>query len=85
MKTAEEFYKEIAASKALQEELKAASEEMLEAFLKQHGCDASVKDFTTFIRSKTEGEIEDADAAFAAGGACPSTERFVVINPSTPV
>ena len=69
MKTVEEFYKEFASSKELQEELKAASDEMLETFLKKHGCNATAKDFTTFIRSKTEGEIEDNEAATAVGGA----------------
>ena len=68
MKTVEEFYREIAASKELQEELKAASDEMMKAFLKKHGCDASVKDFTAFVRSQDEGEIEDDDAKAAAGG-----------------
>ena len=46
MKTVEEFNKEIAGSKELQEELKAAS----------------------YVRSAEEGEIDDADAAMAAGG-----------------
>ena len=69
MKTAEEFYKEIAGSPELQNELKAASDEMLGAFLKKHGCDADVKDFREFVRSKSEGEIEDDDATAVAGGA----------------
>ncbi len=68
MKTVEEFYREIAASKELQEELKAASDEMMKAFLKKHGCDASVKDFAAFVRSQDEGEIEDNDAEEIAGG-----------------
>lgn len=54
MKTVEEFYREIAESKELQEELKAASDEMMKAFLKKHGCDASVKDFAAFVRSQDE-------------------------------
>ena len=68
MKTAEEFYKEITGSKGLQEELKAASDEMLAEFMKKHDCDADVKEFTAFVRSQSEGEIEDSDAAAAAGG-----------------
>lgn len=68
MKTIEELYNEISESIALQEELKAASDEMLEAFLKQHGCDASVKDFTAFVRSQSEGEIEDEAVETIAGG-----------------
>ena len=68
MKTGEEFYKEIAASTELQSELKAASDEMIAAFLKKHGCDADVKDFTAFVKSQSEGEIEDDEAEAAAGG-----------------
>ena len=58
MKTAEEFYKEIADSKELQEELKNASNEMLEAFLKRHDCDASVKEFAAFVDAHREGALE---------------------------
>lgn len=51
-----------------QEELKSASDEMMKTFLQKHGCDASVKDFTAFVRSQDEGEIEDNDAEEIAGG-----------------
>ena len=81
MKTVKEFYKEFASSKELQEELKAASDEMLETFLKKHGCNATAKDFTAFVKAQNEGEIEDADAALASGGAKPSTDRFRVLQP----
>ncbi len=78
MKTVEEFYKEIADSPELQAELKAASDEMLGAFLKKHGCEADVKDFTAFVKAQSEGEIEDDEAAAAAGGVDGrySTTRF---------
>ena len=69
MKTVEEFYKEIADSKELQEELKKTSDEMVEEFLKKHGCDASAKEFTDFLRSQNEGEVEDDVATAVAGGA----------------
>ena len=68
MKTMEEFYKEIIGSKELQEEFKAASDEMLETFLKKHGCNATAKDFTAFAKAQNEGEIEDDDAATITGG-----------------
>lgn len=68
MKTVEEFYKEITGSPELQKELKAASNEMLGAFLKKHGCDADVKRFMTLLRSQNEGEIEDENAETIAGG-----------------
>ena len=68
MKTIEEFYKEIADSPELQNELKAASDKMLGAFLKKHGCGAEVKDFTAFVRSQDEGVIKDDEASAAVGG-----------------
>ena len=68
MKTTEEFYREIIASTVLQEELKAASDEMLGAFLTKHGCDSTAKDFIAFVRSQDEGEIEDNDVEAIVGG-----------------
>lgn len=84
MKTVEEFYKEIAGSKELQEELKAASEEIMKEFLEKHGCDTDVKEFTTFLREHNEGEIDDVDAAIAAGGV-PSYLQGSLIVPHAPV
>ena len=71
MKTIEEFYKEIAGSKELQDELKNISEGMLDEFLKKHGCDASVEDFKKYVKSQSEGEIGDVAAAAAVGGMPP--------------
>lgn len=68
MKPIEEFYKEIARSKELQEDLKNTSEEMLEAFLIKHGCDADAKEFAAFVRAQSEGAVEDDAAAAIAGG-----------------
>lgn len=83
MKTVEEFYKEISESKTLQEELKNAADEMLEAFLKQHGCDADAKEFAAFVRAQSEGAIDDDAAAAIAGGApiFDNVERIDVIKP----
>ena len=68
MKTIEELYKEIAGSPELQAELKDTSDDMLGAFLKKHGCDADAKEFTEFVRSQSEGEIDDDEAVAVAGG-----------------
>ena len=69
MKTIEELYNEINASEELK---KAVSEirdkEAFADFLKEHGCDASVKDFAAFVRSQDEGEIEDNDTEAIVGG-----------------
>ena len=68
MKTIEEFYKEFTGSKKLQEELKVKSDEMLKAFLKEHDCEADVEGFAALMSACAEGEIDDEDAASAAGG-----------------
>ena len=69
MKTAESFYKEITASKELQEELQAVSDETsIETFLRKHDCKATAKDFTAYVTSSMEGEIDDIDADSITGG-----------------
>ena len=86
MKTLAEFIKEIEASGELREELKAASGETLNEFLKKHGCDADAKEFTAFLRACHEGEIEDDDAAAAAGGTPPqSVHQLGPMDPHMPV
>ena len=78
MKTIEEFYKELAGSKELQEELNSLNEKLnslnekaLGKFLRKHDCEGTAKEFTDFARSQ-EGEIQDDDAKAAAGGWAPS-------------
>ncbi len=70
MKTVEEFIKEIVSSEALKTELKAVKDrDGLAAFLKKHDCDdASVKEYMDYVASMDEGEIDDDQAATAAGG-----------------
>ena len=69
MKTAEEFVKELHASKELTASLKKIKDDdALEAFLKRNGCGASAKEFTDFMRSLEEGELTDDSAAAVAGG-----------------
>ena len=68
MKTIEEFYKEIAGSKELQEELKVLTEEALGKFLKKHNCEATAKEFEDYTKLQAEGEISDEDAGVVAGG-----------------
>lgn len=80
MKTVEEFIKEIVSSEALKTELKAVKDrDGLAAFLKKHDCDdASVKEYMDYVASMDEGEIDDDQAAAAAGGVDGrySTTRF---------
>ena len=68
MKTIEAFYKEIADSKELQEELKTASDETLAAFLAKHGCDATAEEFVAFAKAKAEGELDDDGVEVVSGG-----------------
>ena len=83
MKTFAEFINEINVSKELQEELKATSPEELDKFMKKHDCDADVQEFISFLKAHCEGEIEDADAAAAAGGAW-GPPGFYMAEPITP-
>ena len=81
MKTAEDFYKEIIASKDLQEELQTVSDEMLETFLKKHGCDATANDFTAFVKSMTEGELEDDGVGEINGGIYHLPIKYIPCDP----
>ena len=80
MKTAEAFYKEITASKELQEELNSLNEAALGEFLKKHDCEATAKEFAAFLRTCDEGEIEDSEAAAAAGGMVDHIPREVKVH-----
>ena len=72
MKTAEEFVKEINASKELQKEFAEIKEKAaLEAFLKAHGCDATADEFLKFAKSADEGELNDESAGQVTGGGLP--------------
>ena len=68
MKTIEAFYKEIADSKELQEELGAVTDETLAAFLAKHGCNATAEEFVAFAKAKAEGELDDDGAEQVNGG-----------------
>ena len=69
MKTVEEFYREFSGSEALQEELKAAYDEMLKAFLTKHGCEPDAEKFLQLARVCSEGAVTDEDVTEIAGGA----------------
>ena len=68
MKNVDEFYKEFCDSKALREELKNATDKVLDSFLKKHNCDADAQEFIEFAKSHFEGAISDDSAASVAGG-----------------
>ena len=76
MKTIEAFYKEIAGSKELQEELKKLNEEALGEFLRKHDCEATAKEFADYANAQAEGELNDDAANDVAGGVSPYFARW---------
>ena len=55
MKTIEEMYKEIDGSEELLKKLGGVQDNAsLEAFLKEHDCDATAEEFKNFVKSKRE-------------------------------
>ncbi len=73
MKTIHELYKEIMASKELKDQfIESAKAGKQEAFLKEHGCEATLDEVKAFLEAK-----QNADAPLsldemenAAGGGC---------------
>ena len=76
MKTMQELYNEVMADKELKAQfVEAANAGKLEAFLKEHGCEATAEEVNAFLEAKAN---EDAPLSFdelenAAGGECNST------------
>ena len=73
MKTIQELYNEIMANQELKAQfIEAAKAGKQEAFLKEHGCEATLEDVKAFLEAKQQ---EDAPLSFdelenAAGGEC---------------
>ena len=76
MKTIQELYTEIMASKELKAQfIEAAKAGKQEEFLKAHGCEATLEEVQAFLEAK---QSEDAPLSFdelenAAGGECNNT------------
>ena len=75
MKTVEELFKEIEASKDLQKEFTSIGKGQfaeIEAFLTKHDCEVSAEEFVDYMKSQEESQIEgemgDDDAESVAGG-----------------
>ena len=79
MKTIQELYSEIMASKELKEQfIEAANAGKQEEFLKAHGCEATLEDVKAFLEAK---QNEDAPLSVdelenAAGGSCNDQTVF---------
>ena len=78
MKTIRELYSEIMASQELKAQfIEAAKAGKQEAFLKAHGCEATLKEVQAFLEAK---QNEDAPLSFdeldnAAGGGCDTKDE----------
>ena len=70
MKTLEDLFREVMASDKMKTELIEVSDskEKIMAWLRKHGCAATLDELGDFLRAKTEGEISDSDAEAVAGG-----------------
>ena len=72
MKTLNEFIKEVSSSKELQKELKNAKDaDVVNAFLKEHDCDATAGELAEYIKSqRNDGarELSDDEVSEVAGG-----------------
>lgn len=71
MKTIEEFLKEVEASEALRNEMKAISDkDAFETFLKKNDCGFTTDDLAKVIKTEeaAEGELTDDAAEAVAGG-----------------
>ena len=75
MKTIQELYSEVMANEELKAQvIKAAKAGKLEAFLREHGCEATTEEVAAFLKAKA---TEDAPLSVdelenAAGGKCTS-------------
>ncbi len=78
MKTIQELYNEIMGNQELKDQfIEAANDGKLEAFLKEHGCEATAEEVAAFLKAKSE---EDAPLSLdelenSAGGACNKKTR----------
>ncbi len=84
MKSIQELYSEVMESQELKEQfIEAAKAGKQEAFLKEHGCEATLEDVKAFLEAKQQ---EDAPLSFdelenAAGGECNrNTGKETVIS-----
>ena len=73
MKSIQELYSEIMASQELKAQfIEAANAGKQEAFLKEHGCEATMEEVKAFLEAKQKGDapLSIDELAGASGGAC---------------
>ena len=73
MKTVQELFQEIMSSKELKAQaVEAAKAGKLEAFLKEHGCEATMEEVAAFLKEKADSPLSSKELENAAGGECNS-------------
>ena len=83
MKTLQELYNEVIQSDELKKEfLEAGKNGTAEAFLKAHGCDATLDEIKAFLEDlmKSDKELSADELENAAGGTCNETTGFEVFS-----
>ncbi|MBR4575981.1 MAG: hypothetical protein IKO25_02150 [Clostridia bacterium] len=83
MKTIQELYSEVMNNQELKEKfIEAAKDGKQEAFLKEHGCEATLEEVKAFLEAKAKedaplslGELENA-----AGGKCSKEEKEITLS-----
>ena len=76
MKTIRELYDEVMANPEMKDSfVEAAKAEKLEAFLKEHGCEATMNEVAAFLKAKAEEDVPLSmdELENSAGGACNKT------------
>jgi len=79
MKSIQELYNEVMASEELKAKcIEAAQAGKVEAFLKEHGCEATMEEVSAFLKARTEEDaplsLDELDSA--AGGTCNNKTAF---------
>jgi predicted ribosomally synthesized peptide with nif11-like leader len=80
----ERFEKDVHTDTALMTEVKAAGtdEKAVVAFAKSKGYDFTVEELLEYVK-KAKASLSDEDLDKVAGGAAPTVEQVVMINPVT--
>lgn len=76
MKTIDELYKEVMGNEELKEEFLAAVQNNTGgAFLKNHGCEASLPEVMEYINGLKTVELSEDDLETVAGGCKPESDK----------
>ena len=83
MKTIQELYNEIMASQELKARwIEAAKAGKQEAFLKEHGCEATLEEVAAFLKAKSEADapLSMNELENSAGGTCNDATGYETLK-----